>query len=177
MVVLPLISALTSGWPLGFASAPYDPNWALAHPRRAAWMALAGPAANLLLVIIAAIAIWVGLSKGVFVAPDEVSFDHVVAAAHPEGLWRGFAFMVSVLFSLNLLLATFNLLPLPPLDGSGAVPLFLGKDSGRRYQEFLHSQRSFAFLGLFVAWQLSDKIFHPVWLAVVNLVHPTAHYG
>ena len=60
MVVLPVISVMISGWPFGFASAPYDPNWARRHPRRAAWMALAGPGANLALIIIAAILINIG---------------------------------------------------------------------------------------------------------------------
>jgi hypothetical protein len=46
MVILPLFTAITSGWPIGYASTPYDPVWALNHPRRAAWMSLAGPAAN-----------------------------------------------------------------------------------------------------------------------------------
>ncbi len=51
MLLLPLFTAVTSGWPIGYASAPYDPVWAANHPRRAAWMSLAGPAANLLLVL------------------------------------------------------------------------------------------------------------------------------
>jgi Zn-dependent protease len=50
LVVLPIITALVSGWPMGFASAPYDPQWAQRHPTRAALMSLAGPAANLALV-------------------------------------------------------------------------------------------------------------------------------
>ena len=54
MVVLPLISVVISGWPLGFASAPYHPVWARTYPRRAALMALAGPTSNLLIVIVAA---------------------------------------------------------------------------------------------------------------------------
>ncbi|HEX7241363.1 MAG TPA: hypothetical protein VF263_13895, partial [Longimicrobiaceae bacterium] len=36
MVLLPVVSVLLSGWPFGFASAPYDPNWAVRHPKRAA---------------------------------------------------------------------------------------------------------------------------------------------
>src|SRR5215210_2042258 len=60
MVVLPLISVLVSGWPLGFASAPYDPEWAEKHPRRAAWMALAGPGANFALVLIAGLSLRIG---------------------------------------------------------------------------------------------------------------------
>ena len=80
MVVLPLISVVLSGWPFGFASAPYDPRWAMRYPKRAAWMALAGPAGNLVLVVGAVLAIRVGSSAGVFAAPSAVSFDQVVAA-------------------------------------------------------------------------------------------------
>jgi len=130
-----------------------------AYPRRAAWMALAGPAANFSLVILAAAAMWLGLHAGVFAEPDAVSFDHVVVATNPASVWRGLAFMTSVVFSLNLLLATFNLTPVPPLDGSGIVPLFVGVDTGRRYQEFIRSQPAFAFLGLVLSWKLFDYIF------------------
>jgi hypothetical protein len=44
MVVVPIISYLIGGWMIGWASAPYDPRWANQYPRRAALMALAGPA-------------------------------------------------------------------------------------------------------------------------------------
>src|SRR4030095_7440448 len=57
MVVLPVVSALLSGWTMGFGSAPCEPQCAIRHPRRAAWMALAGPGANILLVLLAGIAI------------------------------------------------------------------------------------------------------------------------
>jgi len=49
MVVLPLFAVLTTGWPFGYASALYNPDWARRCPHRAAWMALAGPAVNLTL--------------------------------------------------------------------------------------------------------------------------------
>jgi len=177
MVLLPLISVVASGWPIGFASAPFDPHWAMRYPRRAAWMALAGPAANFSLVILAAAGILFGLHAGVFDAPDAVNFDHVVVATNPATMWRGIAFMLSVVFSLNLLLGTFNLMPVPPLDGSGAVPLFVGHETGRRYQEFIRSQPAFSFLGLVLAWKAFDYVFHPIWLFAVNLVHPVAQYG
>ena len=32
MVILPLLSVAISGWPFGFASAPYDPAWAMRYP-------------------------------------------------------------------------------------------------------------------------------------------------
>src|SRR2546426_581765 len=44
MLVVPLLTAFTNGWALGWASTPYDPLWAARHPRRAASMAAAGPA-------------------------------------------------------------------------------------------------------------------------------------
>ena len=64
MVILPLISVLMFGWPFGFASTPYDPFWSRRYPRRAAWMSLAGPAANLLLVVAAGLIMRSGMSLG-----------------------------------------------------------------------------------------------------------------
>ena len=77
MVVLPLLSVAVSGWPFGFASAPYDPHWAMRYPKRAAWMALAGPASNLLLVLLAGIAMRGLMAGGVFAGPGSVRFGHL----------------------------------------------------------------------------------------------------
>ena len=51
MLILPLLTAVTQGWAIGWASAPYDPHWAARYPKRAAWMAAAGPACNLLIAM------------------------------------------------------------------------------------------------------------------------------
>lgn len=176
MVVLPLVSALLSGWPMGFASAPYDPRWALRHPKRAAWMALAGPGANILLVILAGLAIRGGILAGVFHPPDSVNFDRIVSGAE-SGLWPAVAYFVSVTFSLNLVLAALNLLPVPPLDGSAAVPLFLSQGATARYQEFMMRNAGLGLIGIFVAWQVFDKVFQPVFLLAVNLLYPGMRYG
>ena len=176
MVALPLISVVLSGWPFGFASAPYDPRWAMQYPRRAAWMALAGPGGNLVLVVLAAVVIRFGVAFGVFGAPTAVSFDEVVMASSP-GLWRGVAFLVSVVFSLNLLLAIFNMIPVPPLDGSGAVPLLLDDRTTARYQVFVWGQPALAWLGIIIAWQLFPSVFQPIWLLAVNLLYPGVAYG
>ena len=45
-IVVPALSYIFAGWMMGWASAPYDPVWADRHPRRAGWMALAGPASR-----------------------------------------------------------------------------------------------------------------------------------
>ena len=175
MLVLPLLSALVSGWPIGFASAPYDPAWARRHPRRAAWMALAGPAANLLLVLLAFLAIRMIGSAGIFVAPERAGFDHL-ATAPGGGYWTEVALVVSVVFSLNLVLAVLNLLPLPPLDGSGAVPLLLTPAATVRYQDFLWKNRGLGILGILIAWQLFSYVFDPVFLLAINLLYPGAAY-
>lgn len=176
MVVLPVISVLISGWPFGFASAPYSVAWARQFPKRAAWMALAGPAANVLLVLIAIASIRLGVAAGVFTPPSEVTFGSVVIATSP-GLWSTIATLLSVLFSLNILLAVFNLLPFPPLDGSAVIPLFLDPVKTRRYQEVIWGNPALGWLGIIVAWQLFGYVFDPVWLGTVNLLHAGVSYG
>ena len=176
MLVLPLVSALLSGWPMGFASAPYDPDWAMRHPKRAAWMALAGPGANLLLVVLAGVAIRVGILAGVFHAPESVNFDRIVSGVE-SGLWPAVAFFVSVTFALNLVLFALNLLPIPPLDGSAALPLILSDGATRRYQDFMRRNAGLGLIGIFVAWQVFDKVFQPVFLMAVNLLYPGIRYG
>jgi Zn-dependent protease len=116
-VIAPVLSFLYTGWMVGWASAPYDPYWARRHRRRAALMALAGPAANLILVVIAGLIIRGGMLLGEFYAPESITFEQVTTAASP-GLVNSAAVIVSILFSLNLILFVFNLIPLPPLDGS-----------------------------------------------------------
>ena len=177
MLILPIVSALATGWPFGYASAPFDPQWALRHPKRAALMSLAGPASNILLVIIAAGLIRWGMAADVFYAPSSVRFGEVTAATNTDGLWPALATMVSAFFSLNVLLAAFNLLPFPPLDGSGAVPILLSDDVARKYQTFVWSNRAFGLIGLLVAWQLFRYVFEPVFFGAINLLYPEMRYG
>ncbi|MEM7517264.1 MAG: site-2 protease family protein, partial [Planctomycetota bacterium] len=73
MVILPLLSVAISGWPFGFAHAPYDPVWAERYPIRSAWMSIAGPASNFLLVLLSGGGILLGLLVGVFQSPEYVS--------------------------------------------------------------------------------------------------------
>lgn len=176
MVVLPVISVILSGWPIGFASAPYDPQWALRYPKRAAWMALAGPGGNLVLVILSALLIRLGAVLGGFSAPESVTFDRLATGVE-SGLWPGLAFFLSVSFSLNLVLLALNLIPLPPLDGSAAVPLFLNPGATSRYQDFLMRNAGLGWIGIVIAWQVFDYLFEPVFLVAVNLLYPGLRYS
>lgn len=69
----------------------------------AAIVALAGPMMNVLLATLAALAA-------------------AVFSVEPDGVMGTF---LNLFFSLNVLLAVFNLLPLPPLDGSRLLTIFL----------------------------------------------------
>jgi len=100
MVIIPILSFVLWGWMIGWASAPYDPYWAQHNRKKAALMALAGPTTNLLLVIIAAIAIRGGMLFGVFYAPQSITFEHVTEAEAP-GFANAIAVVISILFSLN----------------------------------------------------------------------------
>ena len=177
MVLVPLLVFMTSQWMIGWASAPYDPAWAYRYPRRSAWMSLAGPSTNFALMMTAACLIWLGLILGVFQAPDQIVFTKVTMASNEYAdTWlTSAAVMVSICFTLNLILCIFNLLPLPPLDGSGLVPFFVDQEQARRYHEFL-SQPGISLFGLFLAWMLFQWIFDPIWTLSLNLLYPGAGY-
>lgn len=176
MVVLPLLTVVTSGWPMGFASAPYDPMWALRHPKRAGWMALAGPGANFLLVALAWMAMHAGMLMGVFDAPERIGFEHLVSTI--DGPWRGLGFFLSVLYSMNVLLGTFNLIPLPPLDGSAAIPVLLPADTAAGYQRFiLQNGQTFAMIGMLAAWRVFDFLYSPIFMIAIQVLHPGHRYG
>jgi len=164
-VLVPLLSFLLGGWMIGWGSAPYDPFWEQRHPKRAAAMALAGPAANFILVLVAVVIIKVGLAAGVFQIPNGIGFSHVVEARAP-GLAEGVAGFISVLFSLNLLLGTFNLLPVPPLDGHSAIGLLLPESVHMRFLAFVR-QPMLSLIGLLLAWQVFGSIFYPVFRAAI----------
>lgn len=174
-VVVPIISYALAHWMVGWASAPYDPHWALRHPRRAAWMSLAGPAANFTLMLLAAIGIRVGIALGHFQQPDSVSFTHVVEATNPAAM--GFlATFLSILFVLNLLLGTFNLLPVPPLDGNTGITLLMPERTALRFLDFSRGS-GFAMIGLLAAWIVYGRIFRVLFSMALGILYPGTSWG
>ena len=67
--------------------------------------AAAGPLANVVLAVASAVALG------------------IVAHGSPEVLWKpvGVAYLLRMLISINITLAIFNMIPVPPLDGSRVV--------------------------------------------------------
>lgn len=146
MVIFPIASFLLSGGMIGWASAPYDPMWERRHPRRAAWMALAGPAANFTLMLLAAVAIR-GAGSLRLLHNDPVT-----------GTPNFLAIVLEVVFSLNLLLGTFNLLPVPPLDGSTGIMILMSENRAQRYLDWIRGN-SFAMAGLLVGLLVFREIY------------------
>ena len=169
-LVVPILSFFLQGggWMIGWASAPYDPTWASRHPRRAAGMAAAGPAANFALALLSAAAIRVGIATGYFSLPtDGISLETLAVA--PSGLAQGLALFCSVLFSINLILGCFNLIPLPPLDGYAIVPLLL--NDRMRDKWFRLFSGGGALMGLILAWVLFDRLMPPVFRTAIGLLY------
>lgn len=173
MVAVPIISYILGGWMIGWASAPYDPRWAVRHPKHAATMALAGPVSNLLILLIAALFIHVGMAFHYFAPPDSITFSHVVDA--DSSLGNVLASLLSIFFSLNVLLCTFNLLPLPPLDGSGILMYFTTEETAEKFMQFMH-QPVMQFIGILIAWRVFSAIFPAIQLFAVNLLYPGLGY-
>jgi Zn-dependent protease len=159
MIVIPLLSFVAMHAMFGWASAPFDPLWERRHPRRSAWMALAGPAANFSLMLIAAVGLHLGAAGGWF-HPNPVTHRRDFAAT-----------TLLIFFSLNLLLGTFNLLPVTPLDGSTAVMLFMSEDAAQRYLDWLRGN-SFALVGLLVGILLFQYIYDPIYSLASRFLLP-----
>ena len=174
MVVVPLITALTQGWAIGWASAPYDPRWATRYPGRAAVMSAAGPAGNLMIALVALVLLKAGLASGMFIAPDSVRFEHLVST--PDGGVSFLGNLLSIFLVLNVLLAAFNLLPLPPLDGGAILEYFLPRHLAYQLQEWSRTPM-FQLLGLLLAWRIFPSMASPLFGLALKVLHPEVCYS
>jgi Zn-dependent protease len=174
MLIVPLLTALTQGWAIGWASTPYDPRWAAHYPKRAAVMAAAGPAGNLLIAFVAFVLIKIGLASGWFIAPDSVTFEHLVAGTDQARTFLGE--LLSIFLTLNVLLCAFNLIPLPPLDGASVIGLFVPESAAVKIRELSHTPM-FQMVGLLVAWRIFPVIVGPLFGLILKAVHPSLGYS
>lgn len=174
MLVVPLLTALTQGWAIGWASTPYDTRWAARYPKRSALMAAAGPVGNLLIAFVALVLIKIGLMTGWFVAPDSVNFERLVAGADAGRSFAGE--ILSIFLTLNVLLCAFNLIPLPPLDGGSVIGLFIPASAALKMRELSHSPM-FQLVGLLIAWRIFPTIVGPLFGLILKAVHPSLAYS
>ena len=130
-IVLPIMLAVTGspflfGWAkpvpvrVGLLNDPEND-----HPKVAA----AGPAANLLLALISAVALGiVALFANSVISPE------VLARQQADSPLYFLVHLFQTAIMLNVVLAVFNLMPLPPLDGSWILSRFLPYKYRWRYE-------------------------------------------
>jgi Zn-dependent protease len=132
-VIFPLL-ALVGGVPLIGWAKPVPVNTRrLAHPRRDyVAVAAAGPASNLVLAILAAVALrlWP-------VSPMTIGEPNVSAPI---------ASLLASALRVNVLLALFNMIPIPPLDGGNVLGGLLPRPIAYRYDTLV---RPYGFILLY----------------------------
>ena len=124
-VLLPLVMALLGGPVFAFAKpVPYNPH-RLRNPRRDELIvALAGPASNLLQALLGAGVLhlaWEPLMRAVLTGSLSVEVSGWIYTA------------LYTYVAVNLVLCFFNLIPIPPLDGSKVVLYFLSGEARASY--------------------------------------------
>jgi Zn-dependent protease len=112
-VILPILLALSGSGVFGYAKpVPYNPNYFKNIKVGEVLTGLAGPASNLVMAFIGAIAAFV--IKTVFPSTSSEAIFWVYNGCY-------------LFVLINLYLMFFNLLPIPPLDGSSIIVPFLPK--------------------------------------------------
>ena len=123
--ILPLLMAV-AGMPV-FAAAkpvPFNPRRLNNPARDEALVALAGPVSNLLQAVLGTVVLYLVIT---FVEPL------ALAGTVPYEVFYWIAIAVNSYVYVNLSLAFFNLIPLPPLDGSKLISPLLKGDARRIY--------------------------------------------
>jgi Zn-dependent protease len=146
-ILLPLVAALTGVPVIGWAvPVPVDTR-NLRRPRRDhALIAAAGPASNVLLALAAALLLRVAAGGA-----------HLLEIG-AAGLAAGVFHLLAVFVVLNLLLAIFNLIPVPPLDGSWVLSSLLPPRLAHR----LEALRPYGFVLIYIL------VLSPLWGGVIS---------
>jgi Zn-dependent protease len=109
-VLFPLIGMLTGAPIIGWAKPVPVATWRFESPRRDYLMvAAAGPISNLSLAFLATLVLRTALAVG------------PAAGSPAAGILLPVMVIAETALNINLLLAIFNLLPIPPLDGSSVL--------------------------------------------------------
>jgi Zn-dependent protease len=133
-VIVPLITSL-AGFTFGWAKpVPYNP-YNLKNKRQGEFLiALAGPASNLLLALIFGTVLRFAAASAVGVTPFITALSYIVV--------------------INIVLAVFNLIPLPPLDGSKILFSILPNQYGRARMILEQYAPVFVLIVVFFLWQI-----------------------
>ncbi len=171
--IFPLISLalMMSGQGMGvfgFASAPFDPYWAVRHPKKAGWMAMAGPAANLLLAAAALLLLKLGLAAGMFEFSRDPKLFQVLRGTGDAT--DAAAVFLGVMAFENLLLGCWNLLPIPPMDGFSMGLFLIPEDKVPGFLEIRAQVGMFFPVAILLVGRVFSEVFYPLAGSVLRFV-------
>lgn len=146
-VILPLLLFISSGGQFVFGAAKPVPinYWALSNPKKdIIWIGASGPLCNLIFALL------LGIIAKFIPVPLIVNF------------------ILNQLMVINVTLGVFNLIPIPPLDGSRIVMGLLPKDLSDRYA--LIEPYGFIILMLFIWMGLFESLVYPIVIFIIKLI-------
>jgi len=125
-ILVPLVLAVLNLPLFGWAKpVPVNPNYFRNPFRGMLYVAAAGPGTNIALALVTA-----GLGRFLLMlVPNSLLFGPPSLSAN---LTRAVFFLLGAFVIYNVLLALFNMIPIPPLDGSRVLTYFL-PPSGKRF--------------------------------------------
>jgi len=150
MIVITTIAGSGIGWA---KPVPFNPSYFRNWKRGTRYVGLAGPVSNFLMAIVSGIIFKV-------LAVVEISIPTGIGTAIVGGALTFFQYMVVV----NISLGVFNLLPVPPLDGSKIFGTLL---PDRLYAMMLQNEMyiGYAFLAIVIFF---PQVLHSVLIPLVN---------
>jgi Zn-dependent protease len=169
-VLLPLILVIAGAPPFGWAKpVPVNP-FNLKNPRRDnLWISAAGPGSNLTVAALALLGIMFLkiLSPGaaLFLRNYLLGRGGLAPGFHPL---EGLALILFYGVLVNTYLAVFNLIPVPPLDGSGVLMGFLSQEAAQAYDRV----RPYGFIIVMVMIYLGllRIIIRPIEIFIIRLI-------
>lgn len=157
-IILPIVLLTLSNFTMAFGWAkPVPITWQnLKNPRAdKAWVALAGPAANLLMALL-----WALIAK--------------ISSQYPLSELAKFLYLMGVYgIGINGILMLLNLIPLPPLDGSRVISSILPPRIAAKYDR-LEPYGIWILLALLISGLLG-KALYPLTLQFMSLIVTLFH--